>query len=108
MINSGLTLHKHSHRSKEMKRMPTHHYYFPTASVKSKKYGYRKDTQFLLFSGDVTMFLKKRSKRRVWKPIRTDQFSKEAQIQTKQTEGQSDHIVRNITVESLCCVPDLI
>lgn len=47
MINSGLTLQKHSHRSKEIKRMPTHHYYFPMASVKSKKYGYRKDTVFI-------------------------------------------------------------
>lgn len=38
--------------------MPTHHYYFPMASLKNKKYSYRKETRFLLFAGAITVALK--------------------------------------------------
>lgn len=61
MINSGLTLQKHSPPQKQGSEKDAYSpLLFSTASVKSKKYGYRKDTLFLLFSGDVTMFLKKK------------------------------------------------
>lgn len=57
------------------------------ASVKNKKYGYRKETQFSLFAGSYC--IPKKFKRSIWKTLGTNQLSKVAQIQTKQTKVQS-------------------
>lgn len=58
MINNGLTLRKHFHRSKEVEKNACSPLLFSMASLKNKKYSYRKETPSLLFAGAITVALK--------------------------------------------------